>query len=516
VSAAELEAIAAEVIGCPKCPLAKGRFKAVPGEGPPDARVMLIGEAPGYHENQQGRPFVGQAGQFLEELLGVAGLKRSEVFITNVVKCFISPRVPIYTADGYKPIKDVKLGDLVLTHRGRFRKVVYIRPREVLPEGSDVVRLTVQEEIGAVGNHRPVRLTVTPEHPFLVDGQWRTAGEIRPGDKLRVLADRCEVCGRAYFVRYDRYQHRTYRTCSYRCHNRRIFHSPEARAKVRRAMVEQYGLGSRDRWSITARANERTRELVAAGQATLQHLTSEQRRRGRLIVAQRINEGLVKHRIGYGEYELATILDRLGVPYQHHFTLPDSTLSYDFCLPEQRILVEAMLGRLLKNHVGAYAFVDLTVVRAETRQTRRDFPLYNIGVEEDESYVAAGLVSHNCRPPGNRDPQPDEIAACSDYLSRQTAALKPRLIVTLGRHSLGRFLPGQPISRIHGVPRKVGTVTVFPMYHPAAALHQPTLRKTLLEDMAKLPGILAELERAPEVPAASPPPPEPPRQLNLF
>ena len=122
-----------------------------------------------------------------------------------------------------------------------------------------------------------------------------------------------------------------------------------------------------------------------------------------------------------------------------------------------------------------------------------------------------------CRPPGNRDPQPDEIAACSDYLSRQTAALKPRVIVTLGRYSLGRFLPGQPISRIHGVARKVGTVTVFPMYHPAAALHQPALRKTLLEDMARLPGILAELEREPEVPAAPPPPPAgPPKQLNLF
>jgi DNA polymerase len=208
VSAAELEAIAAEVVGCPKCPLAKGRVKAVPGEGPPDARVMLIGEAPGYHENQQGRPFVGQAGMFLEELLGVAGLKRTDVFITNVVKC---------------------------------------------------------------------------------------------------------------------------------------------------------------------------------------------------------------------------------------------------------------------------------------------------------------------RPPGNRDPQPEEIAACSDYLSRQTAALKPRVIVTLGRDSLGRFLPGQPISRIHGVPRKVGTVTVFPMYHPAAALHQPALRKTLLEDMAKLPAILAELERDPEPPEPPPPPPAgPPKQLSLF
>jgi uracil-DNA glycosylase family 4 len=205
--AAVLEQIAAEVSVCPKCPLAKGRLKAVPGEGPPDARVMLIGEAPGYHENQQGRPFVGPSGQFLAELLGVAGLKRADVFITNVVRC---------------------------------------------------------------------------------------------------------------------------------------------------------------------------------------------------------------------------------------------------------------------------------------------------------------------RPPGNRDPQPDEIEACSEYTSRQMAALRPRIIVTLGRHSLGRFLPGQPISRIHGVPHKVGSVTVFPMYHPAAALHQPTLRKTLLEDMAKLPAILAELEREAPPARIEEPPAEPPRQLSLF
>ena len=208
-SAGALDEVADEVRDCQKCPLARGRLKAVPGEGPPGARVLMIGEAPGYHENQQGRPFVGPAGQFLAELLGVAGLKRSEVFITNVVKC---------------------------------------------------------------------------------------------------------------------------------------------------------------------------------------------------------------------------------------------------------------------------------------------------------------------RPPGNRDPQPDEIEACSAYLSRQIAALKPRVVVTLGRYSLGRFLPGQPISRIHGVPRRVGSVTVFPMYHPAAALHQPTLRNTLLEDMAKLPGILEQLERERPEPDPEPPesPPGPPKQLSLF
>jgi DNA polymerase len=204
-----LDQVAAEVRGCQKCPLARGRLKAVPGEGPSEARVLMIGEAPGYHETQQGRPFVGPAGQFLDELLAVAGLKRSDVFITNVVKC---------------------------------------------------------------------------------------------------------------------------------------------------------------------------------------------------------------------------------------------------------------------------------------------------------------------RPPGNRDPQPDEIEACSDYLSRQIAALRPRVVVTLGRYSLGRFLPGQPISRIHGVPRRVGSVTVFPMYHPAAALHQPTLRNTLLEDMAKLPGMLEQLEREQPEPGGETlePPPEPPKQLPLF
>lgn len=209
MAVAGLEQIAAEVSTCRKCLLAKGRLKAVPGEGPADARVMLIGEGPGHHENQQGRPFVGPAGQLLDELLGVAGLKRADVFITNVVKC---------------------------------------------------------------------------------------------------------------------------------------------------------------------------------------------------------------------------------------------------------------------------------------------------------------------RPPGNRDPQPDEIAACSDYLSRQTALIRPRVVVTLGRYSLSRFLPNARIGAVHGRAQRVGGVMVFPMYHPAAALHQPTLRKTLLDDMAKLPEILTELERRePERALASAePPPEPPQQLSLF
>ena len=83
----KLAIIADEVKGCTLCELSRTRTHAVPGEGNAHARVMLIGEGPGWHEDQQGRPFVGNSGKFLGELIAKAGLKREDVFITNVVKC---------------------------------------------------------------------------------------------------------------------------------------------------------------------------------------------------------------------------------------------------------------------------------------------------------------------------------------------------------------------------------------------------------------------------------------------
>jgi uracil-DNA glycosylase family 4 len=84
---AALDAIAAEVVVCTRCPLATGRTKAVPGEGDPDTEVVFVGEGPGFNEDRQGRPFVGRAGDLLVRLLGTLGWRREEVFITNVVKC---------------------------------------------------------------------------------------------------------------------------------------------------------------------------------------------------------------------------------------------------------------------------------------------------------------------------------------------------------------------------------------------------------------------------------------------
>lgn len=84
---AQLKQIDDEIRGCTRCPLHVGRTHAVPGEGPWDANIMFVGEAPGFHEDKQARPFVGASGQYLTELLAGIGLKREDVFITNIVRC---------------------------------------------------------------------------------------------------------------------------------------------------------------------------------------------------------------------------------------------------------------------------------------------------------------------------------------------------------------------------------------------------------------------------------------------
>ena len=125
--------------------------------------------------------------------------------------------------------------------------------------------------------------------------------------------------------------------------------------------------------------------------------------------------------------------------------------------------------------------------------------LGSVGWRRDEVFIT-NIVK--CRPPGNRDPEPDEIAACAPFLERQMAALDPALVVTLGRHSLGRFMPGARIGQAHGTTRPIDPATgatdamVFAMYHPAAALHQGSLRQTLLNDMQAVPvALLAARDR---------------------
>jgi DNA polymerase len=133
--------------------------------------------------------------------------------------------------------------------------------------------------------------------------------------------------------------------------------------------------------------------------------------------------------------------------------------------------------------------------------------LGGIGMSRKDVYVANVL---KCRPPGNRDPMPDEIEACEGYLFRQISLIEPKLVATLGNFAT-KLLSGKQhgITRVHGQPQqaRVGglEITLYPLYHPAAALYTPAMLRTLEEDFARVPALLAST-----VPAAvSEPEPEP-------
>jgi DNA polymerase len=113
--------------------------------------------------------------------------------------------------------------------------------------------------------------------------------------------------------------------------------------------------------------------------------------------------------------------------------------------------------------------------------------LQEAGLTREEVFITNVV---KCRPPGNRDPQTEELQACKHYLDRQIAAINPDVIVTLGRISMGYYITNGKISSIHGKSFWANGRMVIPMYHPAAALHQPSLRSVVKEDFAKLPQLL--------------------------
>ena len=135
--------------------------------------------------------------------------------------------------------------------------------------------------------------------------------------------------------------------------------------------------------------------------------------------------------------------------------------------------------------------------------------LEQVNIERKDVYITNVV---KCRPPGNRDPQPEEVSACKAYLDKQIDLVRPQLVVTLGRFSMQRYFPGASISRIHGQPKRVGSVIYYPMFHPAAALHQPRWRSLVEEDILKIPDLLAKLD---EVQGEEPEPPQA-QQLSLF
>ena len=132
--------------------------------------------------------------------------------------------------------------------------------------------------------------------------------------------------------------------------------------------------------------------------------------------------------------------------------------------------------------------------------------LASINLKRGQVYIANVI---KCRPIKNRDPLPAEILACRPWLEQQIELIRPKMVVTLGRYSMAMFFPGKSISKIHGTAQKRDNIIYYAMYHPAAALHQQSLRRAIEEDMLKIPSILAQAKNITETE-------QQPKQLSMF
>ncbi len=137
--------------------------------------------------------------------------------------------------------------------------------------------------------------------------------------------------------------------------------------------------------------------------------------------------------------------------------------------------------------------------------------LSGIGLDRSKVYITNVV---KCRPPQNRDPQPEEMEACRPYLDRQIELIQPKVIITISRFAMARWFPDKKISEIHGQPKRFGSLVVLPMYHPAAALHQPSLKAVLQADFARVPKILQDMAQMPSTGEEKKTPPT--EQLSLF
>lgn len=143
--------------------------------------------------------------------------------------------------------------------------------------------------------------------------------------------------------------------------------------------------------------------------------------------------------------------------------------------------------------------------------------LAGIGMKRNQVFIGNVV---KCRPPNNRDPLPEELAACSEYLERQIQAINPKVIVTLGRYSMARFLPNAKISEVHGQSFLIKGRLIVPMFHPAAALHQPSLKPSVERDFAALPELITRSMNGKSAAVAPPEeeakPKQEAKQLSLF
>lgn len=561
-----------EASGCTLCPLARTRTKVVFGAGDADADLMFIGEAPGAEEDKQGLPFVGRAGGLLNELLAGIGLSRQDVFVSNTLKCLR------YTAQ-------VQLGDGSWERVGRLVRSRYSgEVMSVSEDGCLVPRRVVGWHATPVADRRVFKLSydtakhagphsvgvqLTGDHPVLTERGYVPVQDLRPDDRVSTGQglDEMEfevICGT--LLGDSSIPRKS--ACLTMSHSARQADYARFKAGLLAGLD-----ASVDEFESAAVVGGRTYPVVHV--RTLAHRALGTLRRDfyapekvvpewlpsrlteRMLAIWFMDDGHTRIRGGkrgpqceiatnaFSDGDLQRLLEglwRLELPAKAsrsrlYFDVPTSRRLCEriarFVPPSMRYKLDTEIESRIPFDPAGFApgrrvsLFDTVAVRNLTHQYRADTTFFCIDVEDTHNFVTAGGVVHNCRPPGNRDPQPIELESCRPYLLEQVELIQPRVIATLGNFAT-KLITGNPtgITRVRGKSQvhTLGerTLRVFPLLHPAAILRNPGQRPAMEEDFAALAALLGKppLEQAevtpPELPPARPPAPPAEDQLDFF
>jgi uracil-DNA glycosylase family 4 len=541
-----------EASTCTLCPLSEGRTNVVFGNGNADADLMFVGEAPGAEEDRQGLPFVGRAGGLLDELLGQIELSRDDVFVANVLKCLR------YTSQ-------VQLGDGSWERIGRLVRTRYAgKVMSVDETGRLVPRRVIGWHASPVGDRSVYRLTyrsakhaglgrvgieLTGDHPVLTHRGYIPVVELQPGDRLATgqglssLA-RDVVCGTLLGDGHQNdssshlYMGHSARQAEYARFKARLL--AELEPRIEELIVAAVAGGPRTYPTIQVRtlAHRALRvlrsEFYESGAKVAPGWLADGLNE-RMLAFWFMDDGYMRIRrprqpsaeiatVGFAEEDLQVLLSalrRLGLPAQAlhgriHFNVETSRALSEKIAPYVPQSMRHKLHPEVAAHIGfdpdrlqpsdPAVLFDEVETEDVTDRARADKTFFCIDVEDTHNFVTAGGVVHNCRPPGNRDPQPDEIETCRPYLEQQIELIEPRVIGTLGNFATKLLTQSSVgITRVRGTPQvhSLGgrTLFVMPLLHPAAALRTPSLLETLREDFAKLPDLITT-----PVPGAEPSP----------
>ncbi|HEY6835559.1 MAG TPA: uracil-DNA glycosylase family protein, partial [Gaiellaceae bacterium] len=487
--AAALREYAEHTAGCTRCALSKGRTQVVFGSGSPNADLMFVGEAPGFHEDQQGVPFVGQAGKLLDKLLAGIGLTRADVFVANVLKCLR------YTAQ-------VQLGDGSWERIGRLVRSRYdgtvmsvddngrLVPRRVIGwhatprAGRRIFKLSYRSAKSA-GLAR-VGVELTGDHPVLTMRGYVPAEELRPTDRIatgqglsRLAHD--VVCGTVlgdghlnaasnhlFFAHSDSQS-------EYAAFKASLLEELEPRLQTLAVAAVAGGARTYGAVHVRTLAHRALGVLRRDFYRPKKHVPAwlGEELNDRMLAIWFMDDGYTRIRSGGRQplAEIATVgfedrdlqvllrgLECLGLPAKAmrgriYFDVSATAALSELIAPyvpasmryklhpevEQRVPYDP--DRLRRGETEV--LYDEVEIEEIVRHEGPDRTYFCIDVEETHNFVTAGGVVHNCRPPGNRDPLPDEIAACEPHLFRQIELIEPKLVATLGNFAT-KLLSGKP------------------------------------------------------------------------